>query len=155
MQIRSRSNKLTDYHSLKAVSCLDANSVVTGGTACCRHDNLCCLQWQQSWPNSQTSQCTSPISHNAPFCNINVRMCAHFCYKMVHYGIPLCIVGFVWWVYWFSVVKCRPRACTKPYLIIITLFQMSLHPLPTMLAHLQAQRWTKVRHFVTFWYLDR
>ena len=24
------------------------------------------------------------IYHNAPFCNRNVHMCAHFCYKMVH-----------------------------------------------------------------------
>ena len=34
-----------------------------------------------------------PISHNAPFCNKNVYMCAHFCYKMVHCGIwDTCIV---------------------------------------------------------------
>ena len=26
--------------------------------------------------------------------------------------------------------------------------------LPTVLAHLQAQRWKKVRHFLTFWYLE-
>ena len=26
-------------------------------------------------------------SHNAPFCNRNVHMCAHFCYKMMHCGI--------------------------------------------------------------------
>ena len=38
-------------------------------------------------PFAQIPQCTSPISHNAPFCNRNVHMCAHFCYKMVHCGI--------------------------------------------------------------------
>ena len=36
---------------------------------------------------SQIPQCTSLISHNAPFCNRNVHMCAHFCYKMVHCGM--------------------------------------------------------------------
>ena len=29
----------------------------------------------------------SPISYNVPFCNRNVHMCAHFCYKMVHFAI--------------------------------------------------------------------
>ena len=38
-------------------------------------------------PVAQIPQCTSSISHNAPFCNRNVYMCAHFCYKMVHCGI--------------------------------------------------------------------
>ena len=39
------------------------------------------------WPVAQIPQFSNPISHNAPFCNRNVHMCAHFCYKMVHYGI--------------------------------------------------------------------
>ena len=30
---------------------------------------------------SQIPQCTSLISHNAPFCNRNMHMSAHFCYK--------------------------------------------------------------------------
>ena len=52
-------------------------------------------------PISQIPQCTSPISHNASFCNRNVHTCAHFCYKMVHCGIfDWCIVGFVRWVYY-------------------------------------------------------
>ena len=38
-------------------------------------------------PVAQIPQCTSSISNNAPFCNRNVYMCAHFCYKMVHCGI--------------------------------------------------------------------
>ena len=42
-----------------------------------------------------------PISHNAPFCNRNVHMCAHFFYKIMHCGIFVtCIVGFVRWVHW-------------------------------------------------------
>ena len=43
--------------------------------------------WQHR-PISQIPQCTSPKSHNAPFCNINVNICAHFCYKW-------CIVGYL------------------------------------------------------------
>ena len=35
---------------------------------------------------AQFPQCISPICYNAPFCNRNVHMCAHFCYK-------ICIVG--------------------------------------------------------------
>ena len=47
-------------------------------------------------PVSQIAQCTSVISHNAPFCNRNVHMCAHSCYKIVYCGIFVwCIVGFV------------------------------------------------------------
>ena len=38
-------------------------------------------------PITHIPQCTSHISHNAPFCNRNVHLCAHFCYKMVHCGI--------------------------------------------------------------------
>ena len=38
------------------------------------------------WSVAQGLQCTCPISHNAPFCNRNVHMCAHFCCKMVHCG---------------------------------------------------------------------
>ena len=46
-------------------------------------------------------QYTSPISCNAPFCNRNVHMCAHFCYKLVHCGISVWyILGIV------STIKC-------------------------------------------------
>ena len=38
-------------------------------------------------PISQIPQCIRHKSHNAPFCNRNVQKCAHFCYKMVHYGM--------------------------------------------------------------------
>ena len=37
--------------------------------------------------NVYQSWCSSPISHNALFCNWNVHTCGHFCYKMVHCGI--------------------------------------------------------------------
>ena len=53
-------------------------------------------------PVPQFSQCTRPISPNAPFCNRKVHTCAHFCHKMVH-----CVIfvgynsGFVRCVYFF------------------------------------------------------
>ena len=54
----------------------------------------------QNRPVAQIPQCTSPVSHNVPICSRNVYICAHFCYKMVHYGIFVwCIVGFVKQVY--------------------------------------------------------
>ena len=54
-------------------------------------------------PISQIPQCIRQISHNATFCNRNVHMCAHFCYKMLRCGIWCrCILGFVRWVYWFT-----------------------------------------------------
>ena len=40
----------------------------------------------QNKPVAQIPQCTTPISHNGPFCNTNVHVCGHFCYKMVHCG---------------------------------------------------------------------
>ena len=36
---------------------------------------------------TQIPQCTGPIYHNTPFCNITVHVSAHFCYKMVYCGI--------------------------------------------------------------------
>ena len=54
-------------------------------------ENTCCgLYWYR--PVSQIPQYTSLISHNAPSCNRNLHMCAHFCHKMVHWGI------FVKWI---------------------------------------------------------
>ena len=38
-------------------------------------------------PIVQILQCIHVVSHDAPFCNRNVHMRAHFCYKMVHCGI--------------------------------------------------------------------
>ena len=71
-------------------------------------------QYMLKWPNSQIAQCTSPISHNAPFCSSNVHIwvtkkCAHFGYKIVHCGTFVqCIVGFVRLVYW----NCFDKTCT-------------------------------------------
>ena len=58
-----------------------------------------------AWSNRPISQIPgcicAIISHNASFCNRNVHMCAHFCYKMMHCGIFVsCILGFVRCVYW-------------------------------------------------------
>ena len=50
-------------------------------------------------PVAHIPQWTSPISHDALFCNRNVHIRADFCYKMLHYGIYVwCIVGFVRWL---------------------------------------------------------
>ena len=38
---------------------------------------------------SHNGPATSAISHNAPFCNRKVDVCAHFCYKLVHCGISV------------------------------------------------------------------
>ena len=44
------------------------------------------------------------LSKNAPFCNRNVDMCAHFCYKMMQCGIAVwCVVGFMRWVYTYVI----------------------------------------------------
>ena len=53
------------------------------------------------------------LFHNAPFCNRNVHMCAHFCYKMVLCGISVkCIseMRFLRWVYQYILM---------PYLSIV------------------------------------
>ena len=45
--------------------------------------------WYWLWhdiPIPHILQCIRKASHTAPFFNINVRMCAYFCYKMVHCG---------------------------------------------------------------------
>ena len=50
--------------------------------------------------NRAISNIPRQLSHNAPLCNRNVHTCAHFCYKVVHYGIwDCCIVGFLQQVY--------------------------------------------------------
>ena len=64
---------------------------------------------------SQIPQCTSPISHNEPLCNINVHMREHFCYKIVHCGIwDWCIVG-------FAICASAVMKLTKVYQNILTL----------------------------------
>ena len=69
-------------------------------------------------PISQIPQCIHSISHNAPFCNRNVHMCAHFCYKMMHRGIFAgCIVGFVKWVY---------SCCSHKHIVLLMVMIMPL-----------------------------
>ena len=48
---------------------------------------------------TQIPHCISPVSLNTPFCNRNMHMCAHFCYKMLYCRIFVkYIVGYVRWV---------------------------------------------------------
>ena len=59
--------------------------------------------YNQTMHQFHIPQCTSPISHNVPFCNRNVLKCAHFYYKLVHCGISVkCIMGFVRLIYSFE-----------------------------------------------------
>ena len=72
--------------------------------------NKCPTTDTSNRPISQISQYIRQISHNAPFCNRNVHMCAHFCYKMVHCGIwDWRIVGFVQQV--STVIAIRLEQC--------------------------------------------
>ena len=48
------------------------------------NENVYLKNINQYRPVAQIPQCTSPMSHNATFCNRNVHICAHFCYKMMH-----------------------------------------------------------------------
>ena len=57
-------------------------------------------------PAAQIPQCTSHISHNAPFCNRNVHMCAHFCHRMMHCGIFDAL-----WVLWDALVSHKNVFC--------------------------------------------
>ena len=71
---------------------------------CVAEDGYHCAICRSCICRTDPTKCTSPISHNAPFCNRNVHICAYFCYKMVHCGI------FVWrmtqWDSWDkSIVK--------------------------------------------------
>ena len=45
----------------------------------------------------------SPVPHpTLHHFTTEMHMCAHFCYKMLHYGVFVwCILGFVSWIYWF------------------------------------------------------
>ena len=57
------------------------------------------------------------VFHNAPFYNRNVHRCAHFCYKMEHYGIfvwsEIIVSGLMYWgsVRWiYSLLSCHQRS---------------------------------------------
>ena len=67
-----------------------------------KNSNVFVTCFYKYWVKLNKFTCpTMHQSHNAPYCNRNVHMRAHFCYKMVHRGIFFwCIAGFVRWVYW-------------------------------------------------------
>ena len=68
-----------------------------GGVKCypCIHVRLV-QSTTETQPCVQFPQCICPITHNAPFCDRNAYMSAHFCYKIVY--CVQGIVGFVRWV---------------------------------------------------------
>ena len=79
--------------------------------------NMCYSRWCYTQAvNCSNTSCTqitsptiSPISHNAPFCNRNVHVCAHFCYKW-------CIAGYLFnalWDLWDVSVRANGRNLTK------------------------------------------
>ena len=72
------------------------------------HHVICKIKDENNWSTSQISQCNSPIPYNAPLCNRNVHMCAHFCYIMMHRGTFFwSSVGFVRWVSEVRLPWCR------------------------------------------------
>ena len=78
---------------------------------------LCLISPWSNRPVAQIPKCTSPISHNAPFCSRNVHMCAHFCYETVQgMGYIVIYVRFIYvddynigtfyyWMCWISLVS--------------------------------------------------
>ena len=108
-------------------------------------------------------QYTSHISHNAPFCNRNVHICAHFCYKMVYCGnlwdgcIMHCGIsekGLL--MHWTDTWDwCRRHICTKCYhstieLLILCLANKS-HRQPLLNIHatstdIQSHDWSTMIH---------
>ena len=83
----------------------------------CEWNKACFLgdhYWDYNRPISQIPECICAISHNATFCNRNVHMCAHFCYKMLHFwGSVWCIMGFVRWVYSAGTLLSLSGHCTS------------------------------------------
>ena len=62
-----------------------------------------CTSCKINKPVAQIPQCTSPISHNAPFYNRNVHICAHFCYKIIHSGLSDALWDlWDWSIAWFQ-----------------------------------------------------
>ena len=127
-------------------------------------------------PISQIPECICVISHNASFCNRNVHMCAHFCYKMVHCGIFFwSIVGFVRWIYYRSCLYFH-SGLTEPMLLlrhgwVITRFYVDVivYPYPIHalfsillkcdLRHTNTYRWHAAGitgiYIATQWYQSR
>ena len=69
----------------------------------------------------QILQCIRQISHNAQFCNRDVHMCAHFCYKTVHCGMwDWCIVKFEDIIQQDNLfLRCHENLMTKDYVMIL------------------------------------
>ena len=66
-------------------------AIITNTTVLQRYD-------LQIKPVAIVSRCTKSISHNVLLCTTEMCTCAHFCYKMVHYGTFVwCIVEFERW----------------------------------------------------------
>ena len=80
--------------------------------------------------DSPLTHCTNPSTHQsdihyASFCNRNEHTCAHFCYKMVHYGIFVsCLTGLcdgrvclmdhalMWYTGLILGLRCNNAACS-------------------------------------------
>ena len=86
-----------------------------------RHAILCVYSWLWNWPwglppIEHIPQCTSPISHNAPFCNRNPHIGANFCYNVVHCGI---FSDALWDLWDGSIAWCESmRVCLKAYSLL-------------------------------------
>ena len=84
------------FFDLDITRCENSNSIMTNIIG----DILSTSYLVMNKSLAKIPQCVRQISHNAQFCNRNVHICAHFCYKMVHRGVFVwCTVGFVRWVY--------------------------------------------------------
>ena len=79
------------HDSLKTESHHDANFVLTAVNQHCR---LSYWQWCTNRPIAQFPQCTSPLSHNAPFCNRNVHVCTFLLQKGAFWDIYRMHCGF-------------------------------------------------------------
>ena len=73
----------------------------------CGYLSIHCVRGRSRWskPVAQIPQCTSPISHNAPFCNRNVYMYAHFCYTWWRHQMETfsALLAFVRGIHWSPV----------------------------------------------------
>ena len=79
----------------------------------CGPENLYDRTAYNNRPISQIPQCIRQISHNATFCNRNVHMSAHFCYKNALWGYGTDAFWDLWngsidmctFVYSFSIIQ--------------------------------------------------
>ena len=86
----------------------------------------CSVQSSELPVSTCSKDCSYKIqqSHNA-LCNRNGHICAHICYKVVHYGIrDQCIMGFMRMVYWAT--KSRKIALRSQRTLTRIYFNVSL-----------------------------